>query len=337
MISSLRRAGAQAGLASGCASTSRTQVRLHALPRRQVDVDRQVRRTRGTPRSQARICRQASRSTQRPIGTIRPVSSAVGMNSAGEHHAARRMLPAEQRLEAAQLPVRRARRSAGSRPRSSLPLERVPQIGLELQPLARPPPASTCRRPRSAPCRAPWRGTSPCRRRAPCPRRAGSAASLMHDADADRREDLAAVQRRTAAPTAASRRSATACASAALRTPSSRTVNSSPPSRASVCSPPKRGTVSVDRSDCSSRRAMPISSSSPARWPRLSLTILKRSTSRKNTANDGAAPASARRAISRSSRSMNSTRLGRPVSGSARRAVTCVRMRASATGSRSAW
>jgi hypothetical protein len=45
-------------------------------------------------------CRQASASTQPPIVVIAPVSSAIGMNTAGETPAQRMMIPAEQRLEA---------------------------------------------------------------------------------------------------------------------------------------------------------------------------------------------------------------------------------------------
>ena len=43
---------------------------------------------------------QAWRSTHSPIGTIRPISSASGMNSLGGHEATLRMAPAQQRLEA---------------------------------------------------------------------------------------------------------------------------------------------------------------------------------------------------------------------------------------------
>ena len=44
--------------------------------------------------------RQASRSTHSPIGRMRPLSSAIGMNVAGRDHAAGRVMPAHQRLEA---------------------------------------------------------------------------------------------------------------------------------------------------------------------------------------------------------------------------------------------
>ena len=51
--------------------------------------------------------RQASRRIHSPISTIRPLSSASGMNSPGEHEAAHRMHPARQRLEADDLAARR--------------------------------------------------------------------------------------------------------------------------------------------------------------------------------------------------------------------------------------
>ena len=70
-------------------------------------------------------------------------------------------------------------------------------------------------------------------------------------------------------------RSATRTASLTSRPPSSRIANSSPPTRAMV---------SEGRSAAASEPAIWISRSSPTRWPRLSLTILKRSRSRKRTA-----------------------------------------------------
>ena len=47
----------------------------------------------------------ASRSTHSPIGTIRPVSSATGMKSAGEIMPSLGMVPAQQRLEARETPA----------------------------------------------------------------------------------------------------------------------------------------------------------------------------------------------------------------------------------------
>ena len=85
---------------------------------------------------------------------------------------------------------------------------------------------------------------------------------------------------------AVSIRDATRSASRMLRTGPSRTPNSSEPSRA---------TVSVDRAAASSRRPTSTSSRSPASWPRLSLTTLNRSRSRRMSAIRGAGVAAARR------------------------------------------
>ena len=86
-----------------------------------------------------------------------------------------------------------------------------------------------------------------------------------------------------------------------------RIANSSPPSLASA---------SPCRRHDSRRRDTAVSSSSPTRWPRLSLTTLKRSRSRYSTANR--LPAG--RALNSSSRrprpSTNTARLHSPVSGS---------------------
>ena len=59
----------------------------------------------GHLRFQTTAWRHASSSTQRPISTITPVSSAAGMNSAGETSPRCGMAPADQRLEAARASV----------------------------------------------------------------------------------------------------------------------------------------------------------------------------------------------------------------------------------------
>ena len=109
-------------------------------------------------------------------------------------------------------------------------------------------------------------------------------------------------------------------------------MNSSPPSRASVCSPPKRATVSVDAQRLlepprDADEQLVAGEVAEAVVDDLEAIDVEEEHRERPALGVGAA-----RAISRSSRSMNSTRLGRPVSGSARRAVTCVRMRASAIG-----
>ena len=90
---------------------------------------------------------------------------------------------------------------------------------------------------------------------------------------------------------------------------SSRIVNSSPPRRATV-SPGERSLEPAR----DARRA----GWSPAMWPRLSLTTLKRSTSRKSTANrpSVAARVAPQTGQRRRRRSMKRARLGRPVSES---------------------
>ena len=95
-------------------------------------------------------------------------------------------------------------------------------------------------------------------------------------------------------------------ASEASRTPKASTANSSPPSRA---------TVSEGRMSFSSRRAIATSRRSPTEWPRLSLTVLKRSRSRNSTAKVPLWPrCSAESAIPR--RSRKRLRLARAVSPS---------------------
>ena len=100
-------------------------------------------------------------------------------------------------------------------------------------------------------------------------------------------------------------RSATASASVLRPSPSHSTANSSPPMRA---------TVSPGRTLADSRTATAASSSSPARWPRLSLRSLKpsRSTKIRVTGSSGRSW----RALS--SLRVNTARPGRPVSGSRR-------------------
>ncbi len=81
-------------------------------------------------------------------------------------------------------------------------------------------------------------------------------------------------------------------------------------------SPPRRATVSPGRTQSLSRRLMAMSSWSPARCPRLSLTRLKRSKSRKSTANLRSRPERRARSRRRLRCSMKVERFGRPVSSS---------------------
>ena len=84
----------------------------------------------------------------------------------------------------------------------------------------------------------------------------------------------------------------------------SSTTNSSPPRRATVSD--SRRTIAASRS------ATSRSSRSPIGWPSVSLTYLKRSTSISSTLTDALARGAMRSACC--SRSVNSARLGRPVS-----------------------
>ena len=89
---------------------------------------------------------------------------------------------------------------------------------------------------------------------------------------------------------------------ASSRGPSIRTANSSPPSRATRCASP---TYRVRRP------ATRISNSSPAGWPKTSLTVLKSSRSRHTTASGTISRRC--RSTACSSRSRNSARLASPV------------------------
>ena len=64
-------------------------------------------RSAGSESSMRRAWRQPSRRTQRPIGTISPVSSASGMNWSGAIEPALGMAPAQQRLDAGDAAVLR--------------------------------------------------------------------------------------------------------------------------------------------------------------------------------------------------------------------------------------
>ena len=104
---------------------------------------------------------------------------------------------------------------------------------------------------------------------------------------------------------ASSTRSAVSTASSALRTLSSSTANSSPP---------KRAAVSLARMTLSRRLANSVSTSSPAAWPSESLTVLKSSRSRNTTPTPP--PSRRARADAWRTRSPNSARFARPVTGS---------------------
>ena len=114
-------------------------------------------------------------------------------------------------------------------------------------------------------------------------------------------------------PSASSTRCASSSAISSPSMPSMRMANSSPP---------RRATVSPSRMAPTMRRPASTSSSSPAEWPTLSFTSLKRSRSRNSTAKPraGLPPAAMRplraTVIASVRRSSNCWRLGSPVSAS---------------------
>ena len=225
-------------------------------------------------RSQRRHRRQASSSTQRPIGTMRPrllgERDELERGRAGPAAGAASARGPRRRRSG---PLR-GRRSAGSGGRTRSRSSGAPQVRLELDPVARPPPACPARRSRSGPCPSPWRGTSPRRRcgatRPRPPRRVLTAMPML----AVRKTSLPpSVNGRPQRPRDAlgdlvrARRRRT-CPRAAARTRR------------------RRGAPRCRRRGCSrAAGARPRSRTwSPAAWPRLSLIALKSSRSRRRTA-----------------------------------------------------
>ena len=246
VISSCRLGAGDARSRAGSARCARRRSGCRNCLRRQVDAHRQRRAVRGTAAARRASCRQASRSTHQPIGTIRPVSSATGMNSSGETQAAPRMLPAHAAPRSRRSGRGRARRSAGSgrsnSPRSIARRRSVSSCSRRHRPVVHRPG----RRPRAAPCRWPWRGTWRCRRRAGCPRAVVVASAPSGDADAGGDEDLVAARARTAAPASSWMRSATCdgvadvarCRRAGWRTRRRRAAPRCRPARRQASQPP---------------------------------------------------------------------------------------------------
>ena len=120
-----------------------------------------------------------SRSTQRPSGTISPVSSASGDELVRRNQPAAGVLPADQRLDARDRPSP-GRRSAGSARGSSRGRARA--AGRPRARAARAPVVHRGLEPRSCPCRRAWPGTSRRRRPAAGPRRQPRAGGQCPDA-----------------------------------------------------------------------------------------------------------------------------------------------------------
>ena len=99
VISSVSDAGGEPGLGERVAHVG-DDVGVLELLDRQVHAHRERRLAPAAASASGAAWRQASRSTQRPIGTIRPISSASGMKLSGREHAALGVMPAQQRLDA---------------------------------------------------------------------------------------------------------------------------------------------------------------------------------------------------------------------------------------------
>ena len=243
--------------------------------------------------------RQASSSTNSPIGTISPVSSASGMNSPG---ATTPRSGCRQRTSASAATTSPSARRAIGWYSTANSLRVTACWSCSLSPWRRRIAVCMLRSKRAQRplprCLASYMATSASRISSP----ARVAAEWL-------------VAMPTLAPTlTASPPAGTRWASAA-RIRSATTTTSSGPSRRSSStansSPPKRATVSVGRTQSHRRSATAISSWSPTVWPSVSLTVLKSSMSTNSTATVGSGLASAS-----STRSMNSVRLASPVSES---------------------
>ncbi len=249
-------------------------------------------------------CRSASASTNSPIGTIAPVSSATAMNSLRCQQPSLWVLPADQRLEAhhAQLPAERDGR-----------LVVDPQLGARSS--AWPSAASSWIR--STACIRENSSNSSNRAPPRCLARyiAASASRITVSGGVAGSSTVVMPMLTETVVSPSSKgigrpairwiRSAIIRISASPLRSSNTSVNSSPPNRAMV---------SIGRSIPRRRCASAESTLSPALWPSVSLTSLKRSTSRNSTA---IVPLVRReRSSATPRRSRNSARLGRPVSGS---------------------
>ena len=212
-------------------------------------------------------------STQRPIGTIRPVSSASGMKSTGWIRPRSGCCQRTSASAPRDLAGARGRRWAGSEHQL---------VAVDRARAGRPPARGSSgiaaciagvERRRRGRCPPSWPGTWRGRRCGSAPRRPGRRGRCATPTLARTRS--ACPDRRTAPAASPSIRLATTSPPRARASPSSSTANSSPPSRAAV-SPARRSR----RAGC----ATAISSSSPPAWPSESLTNLKPSRSTKSTA-----------------------------------------------------
>ena len=214
-------------------------------------------------------------STQRPSGTISPVSSASGMNVDRRQQPALRVVPADQRLDAGDAPGRERRRSAGSGARarrararaarsassSSRSTRRACMLGSKTAYRALAAALGRVHRDVGvaqqlvgglAPACRDGDADAGARRAPPCRRAANGLAQRLDDAlgHVDRRRVVVGVLEQD---------------------------------RELVAAEARGGVAGADAAAAAARRPR-TSSSSPAAWPRLSLTVLKSSRSMKSTA-----------------------------------------------------
>ena len=187
VISSFRQRGSSPVSSRRSARSPSTRPGCWSCLRREVDAHR-----RAAPASGCCCCQLATAGTPPPapscpIGMIRPVSSASGMNCAGE---TRPRVGCSQRTSASSSPIspvcerhdrlvdrRRSSPRSSARRRSVSSCEALQRAG------------RSCSGSKSGlrPCRSPWRGTSPGRRRAAGRSASSCAGPLQRDADAGAR------------------------------------------------------------------------------------------------------------------------------------------------------
>ena len=271
------------------------------------EVDAALRR-RSTPSSasQRRSVRQASRSTQLPIATIRPVSSASGMNSPGGTSAALGVLPAHERLERRRSrpsprPTTRLVRGCTAR-RARCARRSALSVATRSRASRRIASSNTSTRGAAAVLGAVHGGVGV----ADAGPRARASSPRERDADAG----AAGTPRRPRRGTA--RRTASSDALGHGARPASPATSSQQDGE--LVAAEARDRVGRAQRAAQPRRRRRTSRRSPAAWPRQSLTSLKRSRSTNSTATPPACGRARRSACSR--RSRNSARFGSPVSES---------------------
>ena len=273
VISKHRLDGSHAGLRDHLGDAV-GEIGLHELARR--EVDRDLERLADARAASAPRCAPPPRSPTSPICTIRPVSSAIGMNSAGRDQAALGVLPAHQRLGADAARVGEPDDRLEEEPELAA-LERAVHrvLGRVRGRRARVRIVSSNTSTRPRPSSLAWYIAASASRSNSSGRSSPDVANAMPTLAPTNisvpRTTIGRIDGREEPLGDLDRHARARCRSGRS---SHRIVNSSPPNRA---------TVSPGRITASSVRATATSSSSPASWPRLSLMFLKRSRSRNAT------------------------------------------------------